>query len=73
MRVNLPSFTEKDRADTLVGNARDNVLSGLGGNDTLTGLAGNDTFAGGVGSESGLYFELRHQGQALDPLKWVSR
>lgn len=28
--------------------------------------------ASGGGSESGLYFEIRHQGQAFDPLKWVS-
>jgi septal ring factor EnvC (AmiA/AmiB activator) len=39
-------------------------------------VAGGET-VGTVGSsggeqESGLYFELRHQGQALDPMKWVS-
>jgi len=26
----------------------------------------------GGNPESGLYFELRHQGQAFDPLRWVS-
>lgn len=26
----------------------------------------------GGNQDSGLYFELRHQGQALDPMKWVS-
>ncbi|MBL8437140.1 MAG: peptidoglycan DD-metalloendopeptidase family protein, partial [Zoogloeaceae bacterium] len=26
--------------------------------------------SGGAG-ESGLYFEIRRQGQALDPLKWI--
>lgn len=27
--------------------------------------------ASGGGSESGLYFEIRHRGQPLDPMKWV--
>jgi septal ring factor EnvC (AmiA/AmiB activator) len=37
---------------------------------------GGDTIASvgnsGGNPESGLYFELRHQGQPLDPLKWVN-
>jgi septal ring factor EnvC (AmiA/AmiB activator) len=27
----------------------------------------------GGNEESGLYFELRHEGKPLDPMKWVSR
>ena len=42
----------------------------------LVGPAGGEVLAA-VGSsggnpESGLYFELRHQGLATDPLKWIS-
>ncbi|GHT89625.1 peptidase M23 [Betaproteobacteria bacterium] len=37
------------------------------GGETV-GIAGNS----GGNADSGLYFELRHQGQALDPMKWVS-
>ena len=56
-------------------------LSIYGNNDALLKQVG-DTVKGGdtvasVGNsggnpESGLYFELRHQGQPLDPLKWVN-
>ena len=56
-------------------------LSIYGNNDALLKQLG-DTVKGGdtvasVGNsggnpESGLYFELRHRGQPLDPLKWVN-
>lgn len=55
-------------------------LSIYGNNDALLKevgerVAGGDTIAsvgaGGVGSESGLYFEIRHQGQPLNPMQWV--
>ena len=56
-------------------------LSIYGNNESLLKQTG-DTLRGGeviatVGNsggnpESGLYFELRYQGQPLDPLKWVS-
>ena len=55
-------------------------LSIYGNNDALLkevgdAVTGGDAIAsvgaGGVGSESGLYFEIRHQGQPLDPLQWV--
>ena len=55
-------------------------LSIYGNNDALLkevgdGVTGGDAIAsvgaGGVGSESGLYFEIRHQGQPLDPMQWV--
>ena len=58
-----------------------NYLSIYGNNDALLKQVG-DSLRGGeviasVGNsggnpESGLYFELRHQGQPIDPLKWVS-
>lgn len=56
-------------------------LSIYGNNDALLkqvgdNLRGGDTIASvgnsGGNPESGLYFELRHQGQPLDPLKWVN-
>ena len=57
-----------------------NYLSIYGNNDALLKQVG-DTLRGGetiasVGNsggnpESGLYFELRHNGQPIDPLKWV--
>jgi septal ring factor EnvC (AmiA/AmiB activator) len=53
-----------------------------GNNETLLKQVG-DTLNGGdniasVGNsggneESGLYFELRHEGNPLDPLKWIKR
>lgn len=55
-------------------------LSVYGNNDALLKEVG-DTVAGGDavasvgasggGPESGLYFEIRHQGRPLDPLQWV--
>ncbi len=56
-------------------------LSIYGNNDALLkqvgdSVRGGDSIASvgnsGGNPESGLYFELRHQGQALDPLKWVN-
>ena len=59
----------------------DGYLSIYGNNDALHKRVG-DTVKGGdniaaVGNsggnpESGLYFELRHQGQPIDPMKWAS-
>ena len=52
-----------------------------GYNDSLLRRAGQNVSAGdtiaaagssGGNTESGLYFELRNQGQPVDPLKWVS-
>ncbi len=60
----------------------DHYLSIYGNNEALLKEIGSTVRSGeviasigssGGASESGLYFELRHQGQALDPLKWVSR
>ena len=40
-------------------------------------LRGGDTIAtvgnSGGNEESGLYFELRHEGQPMDPMKWISK
>ncbi len=56
-------------------------LSVYGNNDALLkqvgdNIKGGDTVASvgnsGGNPESGLYFELRHQGRPLDPLKWVN-
>ena len=38
----------------------------VGGGDAIASVGGD-----GGGGESGLYFEIRHQGQPQDPLKWV--
>jgi len=55
-------------------------LSVYGNNDALfrevgDTVAGGDAIASvgasGGGPESGLYFEIRHQGRALDPMQWV--
>lgn len=55
-------------------------LSIYGNNDALLKevgdrVAGGDTVASvgssGGGEDSGLYFEIRHQGQPLDPMQWV--
>ena len=56
-------------------------LSIYGNNDALLKqvgdvIRGGETIAAvgnsGGNPESGLYFELRHDGQPLDPLKWVN-
>lgn len=59
----------------------DSYLSIYGNNDSLLKqvgdtVRGGDTIAtagnSGGNPESGLYFEIRYQGQPLDPLKWAS-
>ena len=59
----------------------DNYLTIYGNNESLYKHVGETVKPGevvavignsGGNPESGLYFELRHQGQPLDPLKWVS-
>lgn len=59
----------------------DDFLSVYGNNQSLLRQAGTAVRAGesiatvgasGGGEESGLYFELRHQGQPFDPLRWIS-
>ena len=59
----------------------DSYLTIYGNNDSLLkqvgdAVRGGDTVASignsGGNPESGLYFELRHLGQPLDPLKWVN-
>lgn len=59
----------------------DGYLSVYGNNQSLYRQPGDAVRAGeaiaaagnsGGNAESGLYFELRFQGQAFDPLKWVS-
>ena len=59
----------------------DAYLSIYGNNDSLLKQVGQSVRAGdtvatvgntGGNPESGLYFELRHQGQPIDPMKWAS-
>ncbi|MDD5248857.1 MAG: peptidoglycan DD-metalloendopeptidase family protein [Rhodocyclaceae bacterium] len=59
----------------------DGFLSVYGNNESLLLQAGETVKSGeviatvgnsGGNPESGLYFELRHQGQAFDPLRWAS-
>ena len=59
----------------------DDFLSVYGNNQSLLRETGDSVKAGeviatvgatGGAQQSGLYFELRHQGQAFDPLRWVS-
>lgn len=59
----------------------DGFLTVYGNNESLFRQTGDKVKGGeavasvgnsGGNPESGLYFELRHQGQALDPLKWVT-
>lgn len=57
-------------------------MSLYGNNETLYKqvgdvLRGGDTIAAvgntGGNEESGLYFELRHEGQPMDPMQWIAR
>lgn len=59
----------------------DGYLSIYGNNDSLLKQVGDSVRGGetvasvgnsGGNPESGLYFELRHQGQTIDPMKWAS-
>ena len=59
----------------------DSYLSIYGNNDSLLkqvgqGVKGGETVAtvgnSGGNPESGLYFEIRHKGQPVDPMKWAS-
>ncbi|MDH2916210.1 MAG: peptidoglycan DD-metalloendopeptidase family protein, partial [Gallionella sp.] len=56
-------------------------MSLYGNNETLYKQVGDNIHAGdivatvgnsGGNEDSGLYFEIRHQGKAFDPLRWVS-
>jgi septal ring factor EnvC (AmiA/AmiB activator) len=56
-------------------------LSVYGSNESVFKAVGQSIRAGeviaavgnsGGSAETGLYFELRHQGQPLDPMKWVN-
>ena len=58
----------------------DDFLSVYGNNESLLAAVGANVKGGdpiatvgnsGGNADSGLYFELRHQGQAFDPLKWA--
>ncbi|MDR2030948.1 MAG: peptidoglycan DD-metalloendopeptidase family protein [Azoarcus sp.] len=58
----------------------DGYLSIYGNNDALykevgDAVRGGDTIASvgasGIEVESGLYFEIRHRGEAIDPMQWV--
>jgi septal ring factor EnvC (AmiA/AmiB activator) len=59
----------------------DSYLSIYGNGDSLLKQVGQPVRGGetiatagssGGSPESGLYFELRHQGQPIDPMKWAS-
>jgi len=59
----------------------DGYLSIYGNNESVLKQVGDSVRGGetvasvgnsGGNPESGLYFELRHQGQAIDPMKWAS-
>jgi septal ring factor EnvC (AmiA/AmiB activator) len=55
---------------TIYGN-NESVLKQVG--DTVsTGDAVATVGASGGNMESGLYFEIRHEGKAFDPMRWVS-
>lgn len=65
----------------LIVNHGDDFLSIYGNNESLLHKAGDVVKAGeslatvgssGGNPESGLYFELRHQGRPFDPIRWVS-
>jgi 3-phytase len=45
------SYTGTDAAETIVGNALDNVIYGRSGNDTIYGGAGNDKIEGNIGND----------------------
>lgn len=60
----------------------DDFLSVYGNNESLLATVGVSVRSGeavatvgnsGGNPESGLYFELRHRGQAFDPLKWAKK
>jgi murein hydrolase activator len=59
----------------------DSYMSLYGNNETLYKqvgevISGGETIAAvgnsGGNSDSGLYFEMRHQGKPFDPLTWIS-
>ncbi len=47
-----PSTGATENADTLTGDAKDNVIDGKGGKDVINGGAGNDTIIGGAGYDT---------------------
>ena len=60
----------------------DNYLTVYGNNEALFKSTGERVLGGeviasvgdsGGNPESGLYFEIRHQGRPLDPMQWIRR
>lgn len=58
----------------------DDYLTIYGNNDALLRVVGEQIAAGtpiasvgssGGGQGSGLYFEIRHKGQPVDPMQWI--
>lgn len=49
---NVTGSNDLTAGDTLIGDSRANVLSGLEGDDTLTGAGGDDVLLGGGGSDT---------------------
>jgi Ca2+-binding RTX toxin-like protein len=68
-------FGSRGGADTLIGNASANNLSGFGGNDVLSGGGGRDILEGGIGADiltggSGLdLFRYRNAAEGGDTIK----
>lgn len=58
--ANIQNVVGSVFADTLIGNAENNVFYGGFGSDVLSGGEGNDTFDGGTGGE-GLYFNTSNR------------
>ena len=50
----IENVTGTAAADTMLGNARDNVITALGGDDTLAGRAGSNTLDGGAGTDTAI-------------------
>ncbi|MFO1036424.1 MAG: calcium-binding protein [Geminicoccaceae bacterium] len=60
-----------DSADTLIGDAYDNLFWGRGGNDDLRGNAGNDSFVGGLGNDridGGIGWDTIYYNDAATPI-----
>lgn len=52
----IENITGTSFADSLIGDANDNVLNGSGGDDTLEGMSGADTLVGGSGIDTASYY-----------------
>jgi Ca2+-binding RTX toxin-like protein len=64
--IDIENAAGTDFADTLIGDAGDNLLEGFDGDDALTGGGGADTLIGGFGADAFVYLTSADGGDSIE-------